>query len=60
MSIEGTTCDKCEEGKYIWNNFCGALVCDNENCRDHHGLGKCFCGWNLHNGEILEDDVETG
>lgn len=42
-------------GTYWWSNYCGAWVCDNEDCGDHRGLARCFCGWPA--GEKLEDDV---
>lgn len=41
--------------EYEWSNGCGARVC--HKCGDHKGLAKCYCGWNLQPGEVLEDDV---
>jgi len=40
---------------YKWNKKCGAEVCSK--CNEHRGLAKCFCGWNLQDGERLEDDI---
>lgn len=34
---------------------CGAWVCTA--CNKHKGLARCYCGWNLQPGEVLEDDV---
>lgn len=50
--------EKCRNcgGTYTWNNYCGAYVCDS--CDDHKDLARCFCGWNLDRGEVLEDDVD--
>ena len=45
MLIEDTVCE-CGEGKYSFNKYCGAFVCDK--CGDHYGLARCFCGWNAH------------
>lgn len=49
--------DKCGcGGTYVFNTFCGVEVCDR--CGDHKSLARCFCGWNLKQGEVLEDDIE--
>lgn len=40
-------------GEYYFNTYCGAYVC--EKCKDHQGLGRCFCGWSK--GGSLHDDV---
>ena len=40
---------------YEWSAYCGAQVC--VGCKDHKGLARCYCGWNLLPGERLEDDV---
>ena len=48
-------CEKCKEGYYEWSRYCGAHVCNN--CSDHKGLVRCYCGWNLEPGERLEDDI---
>lgn len=48
--IEGTPCEKEKcDGHYYFNKYCGAFVCDK--CHDHHGLARCFCGWNIHTAD---------
>ena len=37
---------------YQFNDYCGAYVCTE--CGEHKGLARCFCGWNLKQGEVLE------
>jgi len=29
--------------RYTFRRYCGAYVC--ENCEDHRGLARCYCGW---------------
>jgi hypothetical protein len=36
-------------GHYYFNSYCGAFVCDV--CGHHHGLARCFCGWNKHTAD---------
>ena len=43
------------EHNFEWSKYCGAKVCTE--CDDHEGLARCFCGWNLAQGERLEDDI---
>ncbi len=54
--IEQERCRACRRGYYRFRRYCGAYVCDE--CSDHRGLAKCYCGWNLQPGERLEDDVD--
>jgi len=54
----GSELEKTEAGcihDYEWSNHCGAKVCSK--CGDHKGLAKCFCGYGLAPGEVLDDDV---
>ena len=44
-------------GVYQWSNYCGAYVCIV--CGYHKGLARCYCGWNLSQGQRLEDDIGT-
>lgn len=30
-------------GEKRWSKSCYTMVC--ENCEDHDGLARCFCGW---------------
>jgi hypothetical protein len=48
------------EHEYEWNRGCGANVCivehvDKtgwvEDCRDHDGLARCYCGWAKDGGD---------
>ena len=50
-------CPRCKKGEMYPSRTCGVDVCTV--CGHHSGgLARCFCGWNLHPGEILEDDIE--
>lgn len=51
-------CTQCGKGHYWFERYCGAWVCDNDNCGHHKGLSRCYCGWGLESGERLEDDVD--
>ena len=50
-------CEYSSSGRhnFVWSKYCGAYVCSE--CEEHKGLAKCYCGWNLFEGEVLEDDV---
>ena len=41
---------KCPEcGDEAWfHNYCGCHVCDN--CENHLGLARCYCGWSADGG----------
>lgn len=42
-------CPKSEcKGLARFANFCGAWVCDE--CEEHLGLARCYCGWTDHGG----------
>ena len=45
-------------GQYFWSKYCGAYVC--QQCGNHKGLVRCFCGWKCQIGIHEEpfDDVE--
>jgi hypothetical protein len=52
---------ECKEHSLSWSKYCGAYVCSK--CGAHfvqkggQQLARCFCGYNLENGERLEDDI---
>lgn len=58
MVIKSELCPACKEESQ-WSKYCGCYVCPK--CSQHFHknqlLAKCFCGWNLQNEEILEDDI---
>lgn len=53
--------EKCScGGEYVFSDFCGAYVCND--CNDHRGLARCYCGWAKNGGngrQQLEDLGET-
>jgi hypothetical protein len=54
-----TYCPECN-GSMCMDGQCGVRVCNN--CDQHLGLSRCFCGWSLsgNNGRIeLEEMGET-
>ncbi len=45
--------DPCEcGGVYISSRACGCKVCDE--CGDHKGLARCFCGWSTSGNGLAE------
>lgn len=54
-----TECDH----NYQWSDYCGTYVCSECGAHNHsedgrgQSLARCFCGYNLANGERLEDDI---
>jgi len=61
MSEKEFKMTKCEHN-LSWSDYCGAYVCSkcDAHFQDKDGtirFAKCFCGWNLANGEKLEDDI---
>ena len=43
---------------YAMSRYCGARVCDD--CGDHQGLARCFCGWSRSGGNGRAELVEMG
>jgi|TARA_Y100000310_G_C20686175_1_gene819168 hypothetical protein len=50
-------CRNCD-GTYHFNSYCGAYVCDD--CDDHKGLARCYCGWSADGGDGYEELNECG
>jgi hypothetical protein len=50
-------CHNCD-GKYSFNNHCGAHVC--EDCDDHKGLARCYCGWSASGDDGYRELSEGG
>ena len=44
-------------GHYEYTD-CGAKVCDE--CGDHQGLARCFCGWARDGGDGYQQLLEMG
>ena len=63
MTVMGEkSCQNGCEHNLQWSDYCGAYVCSKcgDHFRDKNGtirFAKCFCGWNLAEGEKLEDDI---
>ena len=58
-------CDQCGDlmlcscgGVYVSNGHCGALVC--EECGNHCGLARCYCGWSADGSDGREELIEMG
>lgn len=39
----------CCGDEMMMSPYCGAYVC--ENCGNHDGMARCFCGWSLSGGD---------
>lgn len=50
-------CDLCGSTAYE-SRSCGVHVCDN--CGNHNGLARCFCGWSLSGGDGYRELIEMG
>ena len=44
--------------KYLFERYCGVDVC--QDCRDHRGLARCYCGWACSGGDGRAELVEMG
>ena len=56
-SIVEKTCPKCQDSMRM-SNHCGAWVC--ENCDNHEGMARCFCGWSLSGDDGRRELEEMG
>ena len=45
-------------GEYQRSKYCGVKVCDE--CGDHLGLERCYCGWSASGGDGLAELEEMG
>lgn len=52
--------DQCEccGGEYTFNHYCGCKVCDE--CNNHKGLARCYCGWSQSGGDGRAELEEMG
>ena len=46
------------ECEYTFSRYCGARVCDD--CDDHRGLDRCYCGWSRSGGNGRAELEEMG
>lgn len=53
-------CDeKCHcGGDYSYQRYCGCFTCDE--CDNHKGLARCYCGWSESGGDGYQELVEYG
>lgn len=50
-------CNNC--GKEVtYSKYCAADVCDN--CSNHNGLARCYCGWSITGGNGRKELEEMG
>tara|TARA_Y100000034_G_C6792351_1_gene354859 strand:+ start:439 stop:789 length:351 start_codon:yes stop_codon:yes gene_type:complete len=54
---EQGSCRNCD-GTYHFNKYCGAYVCDD--CDDHKGLARCYCGWSADRGDGYRELLDMG
>lgn len=40
------------------DKYCGAYICNN--CGNHKGLARCFCGWSLSGRDGRNELIEMG
>ena len=45
-------------GVMMWERYCGAFVC--QDCDEHKGLARCYCGWSRSGGNGREELEEMG
>lgn len=50
-------CNKCGSDAH-YNRYCGAYVC--EDCDNHVGLARCYCGWSQSGGNGYDELIEMG
>tara|TARA_Y100000034_G_C6854379_1_gene388014 strand:- start:146 stop:346 length:201 start_codon:yes stop_codon:yes gene_type:complete len=51
--------EKCQcGGEYQFEPGCGAWVCDE--CDNHKGLCRCYCGWAESGGNGYQELIEEG
>jgi hypothetical protein len=43
---------------YSLNRYCGASVCND--CDDHKGLTRCYCGWSRSGRDGRRELIEMG
>jgi hypothetical protein len=52
--------------EYEWLRGCGAEVCwvvaedGSDECRDHKGLARCYCGWSASGGNGRQELLDMG
>jgi hypothetical protein len=44
--------------EYVLSRYCGARVCNE--CDDHKGLVRCYCGWSKSGRNGARELVEMG
>lgn len=44
--------------RYVFNRACGATVC--QDCDEHKGFARCFCGWSRSGGDGYRELIEAG
>lgn len=50
---------KCEcGGEFLLSRYCGVKVC--EDCGNHDGLARCYCGWSLSGEDGYQELLEMG
>jgi hypothetical protein len=45
-------------GEFHFSKSCGADVCDD--CGNHKGFARCFCGWSLSGRNGYQELLELG
>jgi len=50
---------KCEcGGDFHYSRHCAIKVCDN--CGNHNGLARCYCGWSLSGEDGRQELIDMG
>ena len=44
--------------EYAFSSYCGVEVCNE--CGDHKGLARCYCGWAADGGNGRQQLIEMG
>jgi hypothetical protein len=45
-------------GTCHFSRYCGCFVCDD--CENHYGLARCYCGWSASRGDGRRELEEMG
>lgn len=49
---------ECGHNDWLLNKSCGVWICDN--CGNHYGLTRCYCGWASDGGDGYQQLIEAG
>lgn len=45
---------------YARSRYCGVQVCMDDDCGEHRGLSRCYCGWSREGGDGRAELIAMG